>query len=394
MALPVLLATLTLSAAAPLADLKRGYQAFEAGEYAKAASLLGPLPGRLPRVRDYVLYYCRRRASSSRGGRPRRASCSSSWRRRKDSRFAALAPWRVADCLWAEGRKTEAADAYRKLLGEPPAGVDAVVARFRLAETGAHGPRQRRCSGASTPSTLPTRWPRRRPAGSRLGRRPRRQEARRTRARSCSGRRGWWRAGRFDEAIAELEPLPADLPAKLKAERDFELGMAKYRTRHDYPEAAALLLGVAPRLPGEQAAFAAFHAARALARAGRTDEAIAAARAGGRAIPGLALGGRGPVSRRLARVQPRRATARRCPAWRPRSSAIAGLRFADDAAWYLALAHHFLGQPRPGAVALDGVRPAGGRRRRGRPRVAYWRGRFLVASGSTDEGMGRLARTW
>jgi hypothetical protein len=46
--------------------------------------------------------------------------------RQRDSRFAAIAPARVADCLWMEGKRDEAAAAYRKLLGGKPAFDQAV----------------------------------------------------------------------------------------------------------------------------------------------------------------------------------------------------------------------------------------------------------------------------
>ena len=40
-----------------LAQLRKGHTAFRAGDYAGAAKLLAGLAPRLPRVRDYVLYF-------------------------------------------------------------------------------------------------------------------------------------------------------------------------------------------------------------------------------------------------------------------------------------------------------------------------------------------------
>src|ERR1019366_4566079 len=50
-----------------------------------------------------------------------------------DSRFAGSAPARVADCLWMQDRREEAAKAYRKLLSGKGS-FDAAVARFRIAD--------------------------------------------------------------------------------------------------------------------------------------------------------------------------------------------------------------------------------------------------------------------
>ena len=89
------------------------------------------------------------------------------------------------------------------------------------------------------------------------------------RAESLSKDRHW------DEALAELAKLPAALPPELAAERDYQIGMTKFRMRRDYPTAGQLLLGAVDKLSGEKAASAQFHGARALSRVDRDDEAIA-----------------------------------------------------------------------------------------------------------------------
>jgi tetratricopeptide (TPR) repeat protein len=117
--LSLLVATLPLAAAAPIAQLSAGHQAYRAGQYQKAARLLAGLPAKLPRTRDYALYFAAE--SEFYAGRLARArALFDQLADERDSRFAALAPWRVADCLWAEGRKAEAAAAYRKLLADYP----------------------------------------------------------------------------------------------------------------------------------------------------------------------------------------------------------------------------------------------------------------------------------
>jgi soluble lytic murein transglycosylase len=382
--LTLLLGALPLAASDPLGQLARGYQSFAAGDYQTAARTLDGLYRRLPRVRDYALYFQAESeffAGRIAGARALFVELSGD----TESRFADIAPWRVADCLWMEGRRREAADAYQRLLAKPPAGIDVVVARFRVAEMAAPaeaGPmfRQihaehpahplaaeaaRRVEPEATPEQAVSNDPR-----TRL------QRA----ARLVAGRR-------FEDAVAELEALPAELPAGLREERDLELGMAKFRTRHAYPEAAALLSAVAPRLQGEKASFAAFHAARALLRAGRTDEAIAGVRQVVERYPGsrwaveaqFLVGwidfNRGAYARALAGLQTTLDRHRRT-------------NFGESAAWYLALANHFLGRPGPALAALDEYARLARSDPEAPARVAYWRGRLLVAKGSTDEGVG------
>src|SRR5438046_2369148 len=133
--LSLVVATLSV-AANPVKALGQGYEAFSAGEYSKAARTLAGLDGKLPRTRDYALYLAAE--SEFYAGRPARArALFATLATDNDSRFAAVAPWRVADCLWAEGRKSDAGAAYHKLLPKPPPGIDAVVARFHLAELAA-----------------------------------------------------------------------------------------------------------------------------------------------------------------------------------------------------------------------------------------------------------------
>jgi soluble lytic murein transglycosylase len=188
----------------------------------------------------------------------------------------------------------------------------------------------------------------------------------------------------IEEAIAELEALPAALPPDLAAERDFALGMAKFRTRHHYPAAAELLLRVAPRLKGDRAAFAAFHGARALTRANRTDESIAANR---RVIEQY------PSSRWAAEAQfmvgwlefNRGRYLESLPGLRATSDRSRRNPYASGAAWYLALAYHFLGRHGEALAALDEYgRSAGNDADDGR-RLAYWRARFLADKGDTRE---------
>jgi soluble lytic murein transglycosylase len=188
----------------------------------------------------------------------------------------------------------------------------------------------------------------------------------------------------FQEAIEELEKLPADVPPELAAERDFQSGMARYHTRHDYPKAAQLLLGVYPKLGGEKASHAAFHGARALSRVDRDDEAIAGYR----------------------KVVERYPTSR----WAPEASfragwldfnrgrfreALPGLKdtlarygksaFANDAAWFLCLAHFLLGEPAQALPPLEQYARLSGNDADAARRALYWRAHILAKLGRTEE---------
>jgi soluble lytic murein transglycosylase len=383
LSLTLLLGALPLAASDPLGQLARGYQSFAAGDYQKAARTLDGLDRRLPRVRDYALYF----QAESEFFAGRLASARALFVELSgdtESRFAEIAPWRAADCLWMEGRKSEAAESYRRLLAKAPATVDVVVARFRVAEMAAPavaGPMFRQIHAEHPAHPLAAEAARRAepevPPEQAVSTDPRTRLQRA--ARLVAGRR-------FEDAVAELEALPADLPAGLREERDLELGMAKFRTRHAYAEAASLLAAVAPRLQGEKASFAAFHAARALLRAGRTDEAIAGVRQ---------VVERYPDSRWAAEAQflvgwiefNRGAYARALPGLQITMDRHRRTRFAESAAWYLALANHFLARPEPALAALGEYARLARSDPEAAGRVAYWRGRLLVAKGSTDEGV-------
>src|SRR4051812_40408257 len=102
---------ITLVAAAPAGpgtvELARGAKAFWAGDYAEAAHALESLAPRLPRNADYAAYLAAESVFFA--GSPARARpLYEALARQRGSRFAALAPWRAADCLWAEGKRADA----------------------------------------------------------------------------------------------------------------------------------------------------------------------------------------------------------------------------------------------------------------------------------------------
>jgi soluble lytic murein transglycosylase len=381
--LSLAVATLTV-AANPVTVLGQGYRAFAAGEYPQAAKLLAGADARLPRTRDYALYLAAE--SEFYAGRPARArALFSSLASEKDSRFAPVAPWRVADCLWAEGRKSEAGAAYKKLLPKPPPGIDAVVAQFHLAELAppADAPGLFHDIHVEHPA-----HPLAIEAGRRVGAAADAEatpaapvltdpKARLRRAALLADKK------HFKEAIAELEAM-TNLTPELTVERDFQLGMARFGTRRQYPAAAELLLAVEPKLKGDRAAYAAFHGGRAQARSGHEDDAIATNLRIVRDYPG---------SRWAVEAQfvvgwlefNRGRYAESIPALQTTLDKNGKSAYGNDAAWFLAMAHHFLGHPDQALAALADYARLSGNDPEAAPRASYWRARFLAAKGNQAE---------
>ncbi|HEX3695187.1 MAG TPA: transglycosylase SLT domain-containing protein [Polyangia bacterium] len=312
-------------------------------------------------------------------------------------RPAQMAPWRVADCWWAEGEHARAAAAYAKLVAHAGTWQDPALARFRIAEitatkNSAEARRQwaavardfpahpladealrRSLVPAATTTTPPvTSSPPAVPPQERL-----------KRAETLSRDRHW------NEALDELALLPAELPPPLAVERDFQIGETKFHMRRDYPKAAELLLAVAPKLTGDKAAEAAFHGARALSRVDRDDEAIAGYR---QVITTY------PRSRFAAEAQylsgwldyNRGRFRESLPALQATLDHFGSSPFADDAAWCLAFAHYLLGD---NAAALAGLSRYASIPSKDMPpedraaRVSYWRARIAEKSGRIDEAL-------
>jgi soluble lytic murein transglycosylase len=378
------LAFATLAVATPVKDLGQGYRAYAAGDYARAAKTLTGLEAKLPRTRDYVLYLAAE--SEFYAGRPARArALFSSLASDKDSRFAPVAPWRVADCLWAEGRKSEAGAAYKKLLPKPPAGIDPVVAQFHLAELAepADAPRLFHEINVEHPAhPLAAEAGRRAGAAVETDGQPEAPvladpKARLRRASLLADKK------HYKEAIAELEAM-TNLPPELAVERDFQLGMARFGTRRQYGAAAELLLEVEPKLKGDRAAYAAFHGGRAQARAGREDEAVATNLRIVRDYPssrwaveaqfvaGWLQFNRGRYAESIQALQTALDK-------HPRSAS------GDDAAWFLAMAHHFLGHPDQALAALAEYARLSSNDPEAALRTGYWKARFLAAKGQRAE---------
>ncbi|HXU82399.1 MAG TPA: transglycosylase SLT domain-containing protein [Polyangia bacterium] len=379
----LLLLALLWSGATPVAELERGHRAFAAGDYREAVRALDGLAARLPRTGDYAVYLLAE--SQFYAGEPARARASfEALGKQRASRLAPVAPWRVADCLWAEGKRSEAGAAYRKLLrGSAPALADPVVARFRLAQLASGDEARRlfrqihvdspahpladeaaRLAGGPAPTgvTVPTADPRERLKRAVL---------------LAEGKH-------YQEAIDELDKLPPDVPPDLAAERDFVSGMARYNTRHDYPKAAQLLLGVVSKLSGEKAAHASFHGARALSRVDRDDEAIAGYKKTVQQFPNSKWAPE--ASFRAGWLDFNRGRFRESlPGLKDTLARYGKSAFANDAAWFLCLAHFLLDEPAQALPALEQYLRLSNNDADAVRRALYWRARILGKLGRADE---------
>jgi soluble lytic murein transglycosylase len=399
--LPATLVVIVLAASATASKLADEFThaltAFRAGDYDKAARVLPGLGEALPKNRDYHLYFLGESQFYAGAYAKARATFIELGRQR-DSRFTALAPARVADCLWMEGKREDAAAAYRKLLGGKSA-FDEAVARFRMAEVQSEAAARANAGKADSEAAarafmqVHVDFPAH-PLGIEAGKRaallspvavnkPATSEPtpseRLQRAATLSKTHHW------QEALDELALLPASLPAELAVQRDLAMGMAKYHARRDYAGAAALLLGVAPKLPAEKAAFAAFHGARSLSRIDRDDEAIANYRTVVANYPGASWAAEAQF--RSGWLEINRGHFREAlPGLRETLQRYPKSAFADDAAWYLAFAYYLLGDSTEALKAITTYAEVAKRTNEDAAlRARYWRARILAQAGRQDE---------
>jgi soluble lytic murein transglycosylase len=395
----------------PVAELGRGYRAYQAGDYTSATHALSAAVGHGLRVDDWALYYLAE--SEFYSGAYRAARGHFERLAHGKGRPAELAPARIADCWWQEGDRAKAGRAYAAIVkaGAKRASpfVDLGVARFRLAEIAfasdaavgrrqflalakdlpAHPLGDEALRRAYPPETRAPGGPAESASGTAEGTTVTQgppaealsPEDRLRRAETLTRDRHW------DEALVELAKLPKDLPPALGAERDFSIGMTKFHMRRDYARAGELLLGAVPRLPAEKAAEAQFHGARALSRVDRDDEAIAGYK---KVIADF------PRSKWAAEAQflsgwldyNRGRFRESLPGLQATLDRFGKSKFADDAAWCLAFAHLLLGES--DAAFADLARyakmPATGMTGDERAtQVAYWRARLHEKVGHKAE---------
>lgn len=202
-------------------------------------------------------------------------------------------------------------------------------------------------------------------------------------------------------AASELDSMPERLTRVQRAAWLHTLGMALYRSRSAY-ERAAEVLARAARLPSATALEDAFHSARALSRAGRNLEAIAAYRRLVRNRRDAALSAqayylscwlalRPPGEETSSSVARRRARAAEREMDRFVRSAAARLvpEFAREGRWLVALAMFRRGAFADAAGAFERYAQSG-RSAMTRGRGLYWMARALAAEGESS----RAAAVW
>jgi len=389
-----------------VAELAKGYAAYRAGDYHAAIPLLRAAAGKDLRSKDWAQFVLAE--AEFYDGSYKAAREDFEKVARAHGRPAQMAAFRIADCLWMEGDRAKAAASYTKLAKTASARTgDVTLAKFRIAEQTADKNRdaanklflaiardypahpladealRRLGAGAPalpqatpTPTPTPQTTPPSTPPPSDLA-----PVDRLKRADSLSKDRHW------DEALAELAKLPATLPPDLAADRDYQIGMTKFRMRRDYPMAGTLLLGAVDHLSGEKAASAQFHGARALSRVDRDDEAIAGYRK---------LIAKWPQSRWAPEAQylsgwleyNRGRFKESIPAFQATLDKYGSSAFADDAAWSLAFANFLLGNAAEAAAGFDRygrLPPTGIASDEIALRVKYWRARLKEKAGQKDE---------
>ncbi len=250
--------------------LGQAFRALRAGKMETARSLSASIDAKQI-VNDDYLYYVRAQAEFYSENYAAALRWFRSLENSNRSRFQAAASWRIADCLWHQGKSEAAATKYLQLLEsyEPRQKVaDPVVAKFRIAEAQGNTKaaiQQYRALVRGHPA-----HPLASQAISRLLTRkvkvPITNSDRLTRARSLQ------RAHRWHEAISELEQIENG-PKSRNNERDFLIGMTLFKMRRDYKRAGDILLRIYPKM-GARAPKALFHGARALSRADFDDDAI------------------------------------------------------------------------------------------------------------------------
>lgn len=368
--------------------LGEGVRAFRAGAHAAAARhLRQALEGQV-RNQDYATHYLAESLAAL-GKTGEAIRLFERVARVRGSRFANPARWRAVDLRWEAGERSAAARQYERLVSARVPGGDRAKALVRVGEDAAArgAPAAARAAFekllVDDPSHPLVPEAERRlvqlddaPEGSPDVLSPRLRLAR---AQRLSDRRRW------DEAISELEALA--VPPELEAERAFVLGQAKYRSRKNYGDAARLLASAAQGLSGEKATWAAFHAARALSRADRDDEAIAAYLAFSRAYPRATYAAEAQFLAGWLDFN-RGRFAEGIPALAETLRRFGKTPYAADAAWYLALSDYFQGDARTALTHLDefAARTRDGKRRRIWPedRVTYWRARCEQTLGHDD----------
>ena len=261
----------------PARQLGEAYRAFTAQEFDKAYSLAAGIDRSRLVNDDYALYVLAQSAALS-GNYGNALDHFRDLAGKSGSRFRTRAQWRIADCLWALGRVSEAQRAYRKRIeaagGKRQPEGDVALAQLRIALADARrGKRSAAISGLRSFVVTHPAHPLVDDAMDRLralgGDKATRLSARDhiARAENLTAAHEW------HEAIAELATIDDKQGQDILLERDYWTAMTLFKMRRRYKDAGDILLRIYKKT-GSRAAKALFHGARALSRADFDKEAI------------------------------------------------------------------------------------------------------------------------
>ncbi|MFN0249822.1 MAG: transglycosylase SLT domain-containing protein [Kofleriaceae bacterium] len=351
-----------IAEASPATDLGAAYKAYDANDLDGAHAALAKLDIDKLIAKDYALWL--RGMVALRSGDAATADAAFRDLGQLGGRLAREVPWRRADVLWSRGDRASAAKAYAKLIATDNASDqgDVGTAKFRIAEV---------ATGSARTAAF-RRLVLEHPAHPLAAEAMKRAGGPLTIAERIARAKQLQAAHLWDEAVVELQQLPAKLTKEQARQRDYWLGTTLFKMRRRYAEAGTLLLGVYKKM-GADAASAMFHGARALSRADKDDEAIvwyekvvaqyprssyaeeAAFLAGwlefNRGNYGKAIG---PLERSLAKY--------------------GKSKWVDDALWYLGLSHYFLGEWAKAKERLSSLAKRGGSLEGGKGK--YWLARM------------------
>jgi len=320
-------------------QLGRAYEAYDRGDLDGAAAVLAKLDDKKLVNRDYVLFL-RGQVALLRGDGALARTSFTALAKMKGSRFAGLAPWRLADADWIAGSRKKAAAAYAKLVAGANAGDygDVGTARYRIAITK---------SGAAEKTALHAfrvdypRHPMEAAAEEILVKLGGDDALALSDDEHIARAQHLTDAHLWDDAVEELALVSDTATDDVKTKRDYWLGETLFKMRRRYADAGALLLAVYPKM-GSDAAEAMFHGARALSRADRDDEAIVWYRKVVATYPRSAYAEEASYlsgwlefnrGRYKDAIAPLEASLKAYPS----------TKFSDDALWFLGMSHYLLG---------------------------------------------------
>ena len=359
--------------------LGRGYKLYLDGQYEAAKKELRGIEPKQMLNADYVLYLLAQ--SELLSGEPKAAREHFHELTALPSRFATVARWRVADCDWEAGDLEAAKKEYEAVLPSANDAVEPAVARFRIAEAlakkGALADAQKQWRKVYVEQPLhplaeealakltDTKAPAITP------------EEHIARAKILTNNRAWPRA------LEELALVPAGVPQAVRDEADYWIGTTKFHMRRDYDIAAQKLLGVWPRLPGDdRKAEALFHGARAWSRADKDDEAQKGYRELLQKFPRSKLAPE--ASFLIGWLDFNRGKYKEAiPSLEETLKRYERSQFGDDARWYLGFSRWLSGDINGALGDFEKLAKMSGALSGGKG--AYWRGRALDALKREDE---------